>query len=86
MDLEIIISELNQGKDKYHRIALLLLQNRPGGVGCTIYYNGEDPPFFSRGLPPLGSLYPPPEERCLSMPEIGEKERNYLFKSYTDLE
>ena len=34
----------------------------------------------------LGSKCPPPEERRLSMPETGEKERNCLFKSYTDLE
>ena len=33
----------------------------------------------------LGPPCPPPE-RCLSMPEIGENKRNYLFKSYTDLE
>ena len=34
----------------------------------------------------LGSKCPPPEERRLSMPETGEKERNCLFKSYTNLE
>ena len=41
----------------------------------------------SGGPPPhlLGSPCPLPEERHLSMPETGEKERNYLFKSYTDL-
>ena len=52
-----------------------------------IYYYQKDPPF-SLGVHPhlLGSLCQLPEERCLSMPEIGEKERNYLFKSYTDLE
>ena len=46
-------------------------------------------PFLSGG-PPL----PPPtrftllaaRERHLSMLDIGEKERNYLFKSYADLE
>ena len=32
-----------------------------------------------------GSKCPPPEERCLSMSESGEKERNCLFKSYTNL-
>ena len=56
--------------------------------GVHIYYYGKDPPF-SLGVPPthlLGSPCLPPEERCLSMPETGEKERNYLFKSYTDLE
>ena len=34
----------------------------------------------------LGSQCPPPEERRLSMPETGEKERNCLFKCYTNLE
>ena len=47
-------------------------------------------PLFSLWGSPLthllGSPCPPPEERYLSMPETGEKERNYLFKSYTDLE
>ena len=47
-------------------------------------------PFLSLEVPPphahlLGSQCPPQEE-SLSMPETGEKERNYLFKSYTDLE
>ena len=48
----------------------------------------KGPPVFSLGVPPhlLGSPCLLPEESCLSMPEIGEKERNYLFKSYTDLE
>ena len=49
-------------------------------------------PLSVSGGPPsphthlLGSKCPPPEERRLSMPETGEKEINYLFKSYTDLE
>ena len=47
------------------------------------------PPFLSLEVPPathlLGSKCPPPEERRLLTPETGEKERNYLFKSYTDL-
>ena len=45
-------------------------------------------PSFRSGGPPhlLGLPCPQPEERHLSMPETGEKERNYLFKSYTDLE
>ena len=34
----------------------------------------------------LGSPCLPPQERRLSMPEIGEKERNYLYKSHTNLE
>ena len=58
-----------------------------GGLGWTIYYHQKDPPFLSGGPPHLlGLPCPPPEERLLSMPETGEKERNYLFKSYTDLE
>ena len=36
--------------------------------------------------PPARFEMLPPEERRLSMPETGEKERNCLFKSYTDLE
>ena len=59
-----------------------------GGGGGTIYYYRKVPPFSLWGFPPhlLGSLCPLPKERCLLMPETGEKERNYLFKSYTDLE
>ena len=45
-----------------------------------IYYYRKDPPFLSGGPPLLGLPCPAPEERGLSMPEIGEKERNYLFK------
>ena len=43
---------------------------------------------FSLGDPwhLLGSPCLLPEEKRLSMPETGEKERNYLFKSYTGLE
>ena len=53
-----------------------LLQNKSGGELNDI----KDPLFFSGGSSPiLGSLCPPPEERCLSMPEIGEKERNYYL-------
>ena len=52
-----------------------------------IYCYRKDPPF-SLGVPTclLGSPCPSPEERHLSMPETGEKERNYLLKSHTDLE
>ena len=62
-----------------------LLQNRPRGVEqYTI--TKRTPTFFSGDSSPiLGSLCLLPEERRLSMPESGEKERNYLFKSYTDL-
>ena len=54
------------------------------GEGYTIT---ERTPLSFWGRPHLlGSPCPPPEERRLSMPDTGEKERNYLFKSYTDLE
>ena len=66
-----------------------VLQSKGGWF--TINYYRKDPPFLSLEVPPptthlLGSQCPPPEERRLSMPETGEKERNCLFKSYTDLE
>ena len=81
------------------RIGLKSLQTGPlfcvhvteqAGGGFTInYYRMDSPLPISGGSPPhthlLGSKCPPPEERRLSMPETGEKERNYLFKSYTDL-
>ena len=56
-----------------------------------INYYRKDPFFsLSGGSPPpthlLGSKCAPPEESRLSMPETGEKEKNYLFKSYTNLE
>ena len=58
-----------------------------------INYYGKDSPFLSLEVPPhppnthlLGSQCPPPEERRLSMPDTGEKERNFSFKSYTNLE
>ena len=63
----------------------ILLQNRQGGSQYTIM---ERTPLSLWGSPPylLGPPCPLPEERRLLMPETGEKERNYLFKSYTDLE
>ena len=45
----------------------------------------KGPPLLLQGSP-QPTRFSLPEERRLSMPEIGEKERNYLFKSYTDLE
>ena len=59
-------------------------QNCYRAVGWfMINYYRKDPPFLSLEVPPhthlLGSPCPPPEERRLSMPETGEKERNYLF-------
>ena len=65
---------------------------RTGGRWFTINYYRKDPPFLSLWRLPLththllGSKCPPPEGRRLSMSDTGEKERNYLFKSYTDLE
>ena len=46
-----------------------------------IYYYRMDPPLCSGG-PPTHTRFalPTARERCLSMPEIGEKDRDYLFK------
>ena len=57
-----------------------MLQNRPGGVQMTCYYL-MDPPLCSRD-PLLHTRFtlPATRERHLSMPEIGEEERDYLFK------
>ena len=49
----------------------------------TRYYYHMDPP--SPGVPCTRFALPAARELQLSMPEIGEKERNYLLKSYTDL-
>ena len=59
-----------------------LLQSRRGWL--TINYYRKDSPFLSLEVPPththlLGSKCPPPEERCLSMPETGEKEL-FIYK------
>ena len=55
-----------------------MLLNRPEvGEGAEQY---KGPPLFLWGSSSiLGSLCPPPEERRLSMPEIGKKERNYYL-------
>ena len=46
-----------------------------------IYYYRTDPLLFSEGPPPRTKFaLPTTKERRLSMPEIGEKERDYLFK------
>ena len=67
-----------------------MLQNRPGQSSGQYTITERIPLFSLWGSPPntpiLGSQCPLPKERCLSMPETGEKERNYLLKSYTDLE
>ena len=56
------------------------------GVGCVNdILLPKGPPFLQGPPPPTGFTLPTARERCLSMAEIGEKERNYLFKSYTDL-
>ena len=56
-----------------------------GRVDNILLWKG--PPLSIWGPPSLlGLPCLPPEERCLSMPETGKKERNYLFRSYTDLE
>ena len=59
-----------------------LLQNRPvGGDGQMIHYYRMDPPLCSGGPPHhTGFSLPTIRERHFSMPEIGEKERDYLFK------
>ena len=45
-----------------------------------IYYYQMDPPLCSGGPPPRTRFaLPATRERHLSMPEIGEKERDYLF-------
>ena len=66
----------------------MLQSKRVGVVHNKLLQKGS--PFSVSGSSPphthlVGSKCPPPEERRLSMPEIGEKERNYLFKGYTNL-
>ena len=50
--------------------------------GSPLSVSGSPPPHTHL----LGSQCLLAEERRLSMPETGEKEMNYLLKSYTDLE
>ena len=45
-----------------------------------IYYYPMGAPFVLWGHPHIRFALPTTRERRLSMPEIGEKERNYLFK------
>ena len=60
---------------------LILLQNRPGGRGGKIYCYRMAPPLCSGGPPPRTRFaLLTARGRHLSMPEIGEKERYYLFK------
>ena len=67
-----------------------VLQSRGQGVVHDKLLQKGFPLSVSGGSFPhahlLGSKCPSPEERRLSMPETGEKERNCLFKSYTNLE
>ena len=62
------------------------------GLGqCSQYTITERIPLSPSGGPLphthlLDSQCPLPGERRLSMPQTGEKEINYLLKSYTDLE
>ena len=59
-----------------------------GGAGGQYTLMERTPLSLSGGCPPhlLGSPCLLPEEGCLSIAETDEKEINYLFKSYTDLE
>ena len=65
--------------------ASVLVTEQGGRMNNVLLLKGL--PLCLWGFPPhlLGSKCPPLEERRLSMPETGEKERNYLFKSYTVL-
>ena len=57
------------------------------GVQWMIYYYWKDLPFLSGGPPtPTRFTLPATREKMSLNAMIGEKERNYLFKSYTDLE
>ena len=58
-------------------------QTRGGGGGERYTITERTPHFLPGGSPPPTRFaLPSARERHLSMPEIGEKERNYLFKSY----
>ena len=59
-----------------------LLQNRPGVEAAEPYtFTEMTHPCAPGGPPPCTRFtFPAVRERCLSMPEIGEKERDYLFK------
>ena len=60
-----------------------MLQNGPVGAGGIKYYYQMDP--ILPGSPCTRFALPATSELWLSVSEISEKERNYLFKSYTDL-
>ena len=63
----------------------MLLQNRWGRV--ELYTIMERTPIISGGAPwPTRFTFPISREKTSLNAETGEKERNYLFKSYIDLE
>ena len=68
----------------YDLMGLRLLQNGPKEERDKILLPNGPPPF--PGSPCTRFTLPSTRELWLSMPEFGEKKRNYLFKSYTDLE
>ena len=56
-------------------------EQTPGRRCEMIYYYWMDPPLCSGGPPPHTRFaLPATREKRLSVPEIGEKEREYLFK------
>ena len=84
------VAALHSSILNFHFMCMVVTE-QTGGVGAHNILLWKGYPLSLSGGPPththlLGSKCPLPEERCLSMPETGEKERNYLFKSYTDLE
>ena len=64
--------------------AVSVLQNRPGGEEVNDILLPNGPTLVLRGSPHQRTrlALPAPRERCFSMPEIGEKERDYLFKEF----
>lgn len=66
---------------------MLLLQNRPGvGLAGERYTITEWTPLVPGGRPPRTRFaLPAARERGLSVPEAGEKDRDYLFKELYEL-
>ena len=87
--IEVSKGSVGKGEIQYFVCMCLIVTEQGRGV-VHDNFNRKDPPFLSLEVLPhthlLGSKCPPPEERRLSMPENGEKERKCLFKRYTDLE
>ena len=70
---------------RFTSFSTIVTEQTHWGVNNILLPKG--PPFFlGVPAPTYQVLFTRPEERCLSIPEIGEKGRNYLFKNYTDLE